>query len=553
MRVIVTVLLLCLAAMGPALAAHTQSSNGRTASFDHKTGNEWWVEVVVTGSPSSVSARDDGGGWVLLEKKSWGAWAKSFHIEPGNRVQFRAAWSDGAVVESCWFTHPAGVEECAATPPPPPPPMNGTFAFTHGGGNEWWVEAKVSPRPAAVEAMDTGGAWVPLAFKSWGEWAASFHVEAGNQVKFRARTDGGAWVESCWFTHPAGVAQCGTPPPPTATWPTEGSFVKYVARAGERVPGYDEEYEVNVTYTYTNGAWQRACEGWRRQTIGDPEEPDHYEEERILVTEPAAPPKVTKNATTPGGWAVVPGVGCIWGDAEGTVFGPVRSTVTRAGSGVDVVSYKVEHEPIWPALDGGAWDATLGLVLGYGSSGSYSGSGGRLVDTDAPLTTAPPARASWPFEGSFARYRGTQDGGGSFDALYQFSSGAWTLECTVRNADGSIREVRVSDNAPFHGPTAGFAVGDDVYLPLPEWWCDVATWDNVYVERQQSESTRRNGAAYTARVWYADEDDDAAGGGADPDRDYDVWWDTRTGLYVEWDHNEYQGWLTDTDAPLARG
>lgn len=110
-----------------------------------------------------------------------------------------------------------------STPPPPPPPPptepTGDVTFTHGGGNEWWVEVKVSPKPEAVQAMDTNGAWVSLAFKDWGEWAGSFRIEPGNPVKFRA-SHGGAWSESCWFTHPGGVSQCGTTTPP----PTSGTF-----------------------------------------------------------------------------------------------------------------------------------------------------------------------------------------------------------------------------------------------------------------------------------------------------------------------------------------
>ena len=106
-------------------------------------------------------------------------------------------------------------------PEPDPDPVDpGAVTFTHGGGNEWWVEVKVSPMPQAVQAMDTNGAWVSLAFKDWGEWAGSFRIEAGNQVKFRA-SHNGVWTESCWFTHPAGVSQCGTNPNPD---PQPGTF-----------------------------------------------------------------------------------------------------------------------------------------------------------------------------------------------------------------------------------------------------------------------------------------------------------------------------------------
>lgn len=101
----------------PGVAAnHAQSESGRVVVFDHRTGNEWWVEVNLfgqdAGSVAAVEAQDTNGPWVALQKKSWGPYAASFHIEPGNQVRFRATWAGGAQVESCWFTHPAGAEQC---------------------------------------------------------------------------------------------------------------------------------------------------------------------------------------------------------------------------------------------------------------------------------------------------------------------------------------------------------------------------------------------------------------------------------------------------------
>ena len=148
----------------------------------------------------------DGGSWRPLELKSWGDWAKSYHAPAGSVVEFRAR-SGTEYDHSGKYRWPSG--EPVTEPSAPSAPT-----FTHGGGNEWWVEVKVEPKPAAVEAMDTGGSWKALEFKSWGEWAGSFRIEPGHQVRFRALA-GGAWTESCWFTHPQGAAQCGgsTPPP----------------------------------------------------------------------------------------------------------------------------------------------------------------------------------------------------------------------------------------------------------------------------------------------------------------------------------------------------
>src|SRR5688572_10140887 len=110
---------LLLAFVPPTFANHPQAAHGDVVAFDHKTGNEWWVEVVLaggaSGSVSGVQAMDTGGAWVPLKKESWGAWAASFHIEPSHQVRFRATWSGGDQAESCWFTHPAGVEQCGSS------------------------------------------------------------------------------------------------------------------------------------------------------------------------------------------------------------------------------------------------------------------------------------------------------------------------------------------------------------------------------------------------------------------------------------------------------
>src|SRR5688572_22057901 len=48
-------------------ANHTQTGSGKTIVFDHRTGNEWWVELILTGasasSVSKVESMDTGGAW----------------------------------------------------------------------------------------------------------------------------------------------------------------------------------------------------------------------------------------------------------------------------------------------------------------------------------------------------------------------------------------------------------------------------------------------------------------------------------------------------------
>ena len=103
----------------PTTANHLQTVGSESVAFDHIKGNEWWVEVRLTGQTGSISnvqAQDVNSPWTSLSLNPWGVYAGSFHIEPGNQVRFRAS-IDAVVITSCWFTHPAGVEMCEPQPP----------------------------------------------------------------------------------------------------------------------------------------------------------------------------------------------------------------------------------------------------------------------------------------------------------------------------------------------------------------------------------------------------------------------------------------------------
>jgi len=96
------------------------------------------------------------------------------------------------------------------------------------GGNEWWVEAVLSGGASgsvqSVDAMDTGGPWTAMTHHpEWGSWAASFHIEPGHQVRFRANWAGGEQAVSCWFDHPSGVEHCPTGTTTTSTTTTTTS------------------------------------------------------------------------------------------------------------------------------------------------------------------------------------------------------------------------------------------------------------------------------------------------------------------------------------------
>lgn len=78
-----------------------------SVTFTPKNGNEWWVQVAVSGAPVKVEAMDTGGPWTTLTLRSWGDWATSFHVETGHLVQYRATFANGTVAQSCAYAHPS--------------------------------------------------------------------------------------------------------------------------------------------------------------------------------------------------------------------------------------------------------------------------------------------------------------------------------------------------------------------------------------------------------------------------------------------------------------
>lgn len=255
---VVTVSMLLLSSVGTAGAMHPQAvgSTSNAVAFDHLKGNEWWVEVVVSGykecDPATrVLGRDEGGSWVELRRPSWGGpcglFVGSFHIERGHRVQFRAEYADPAGVESCWFTHPDGVEQCGD-------PFDATFTLVKG--NEWWVQTQVTPnaghRVGAVDVRLDAGVWKPLKLQTWGvrDWAASYHIPDGTVVQFRGTSTGGAtdpsscyqWIPPQTGGQDAAVTACPSSVPFDASFTNvKGNdwWVEVTVKANEPLAGVD--------------------------------------------------------------------------------------------------------------------------------------------------------------------------------------------------------------------------------------------------------------------------------------------------------------------------
>ena len=192
-----------------------------TVEFDHAGDNEWWVEFEArAGNGDSIFI-----GWAQVEgsatwhymqsaansyerqQQGWGKFEpdQSFQVPPGKRVRFAVGMTDGSSdavaqqVVSCWFTHPAGSEQCDQAPP------STTFdpPFTGFRGNEWWVQANVGTNQHCISQVDVrsnNGAWMPLGKRSWGPfaWAGSYHFPQGSILQMRATAcDGRTDLSSC--------------------------------------------------------------------------------------------------------------------------------------------------------------------------------------------------------------------------------------------------------------------------------------------------------------------------------------------------------------------
>jgi hypothetical protein len=181
-------------------------------SFDSLGGNEWWVEVQLGGSYDLFGApevRDTDGQWSYMEHPSWagpGLYALSYHVEPGHQVKFRLTYKDDLRL-SCWFTHPAGVENCDGSE---------TFAATFKpGGDADHIRVTVTAnQPLSYVNWNVDGSYLPNGMTALpggtstvGTYAntGSPHVPDGTLLRFSAGSSDQwtAGVESGCFQWPA--------------------------------------------------------------------------------------------------------------------------------------------------------------------------------------------------------------------------------------------------------------------------------------------------------------------------------------------------------------
>lgn len=225
---------------------HTQSATqggaNFTVQFDHDGDNAWWVEVLTkTSTGDSVVAMEvraeSSATFRGLQNKGivngWTKWGPetAFQIPSGDRVLFRAHLVDGttgsgAVIDSCWFTHPAGVEQCGNPPPPPPPPTSwqvtpmGTAGISSGSGdmavsdvdNDGRRDVTIATRNG-VYVFEKGTTWqgervgtltsmaAVAAGDGNGDGSNEIYAMSNNNL-VRYTNTGGVWVEAILATFP---------------------------------------------------------------------------------------------------------------------------------------------------------------------------------------------------------------------------------------------------------------------------------------------------------------------------------------------------------------
>ncbi|HUR24742.1 MAG TPA: hypothetical protein VM327_01860 [Candidatus Thermoplasmatota archaeon] len=502
-------LALLLAFVPPALANHPQIAHGDVVVFDHKSGNEWWVEVVLSGgasgSVSGVQAMDTGGPWTTLPKQDWGAYAASFHIEPGHQVRFRALWSGGDTADSCWFTHPAGLEQCgtsSSSSSSSTSTSGGAFDATFSGvkGNNWWVETRViANQPlAGVDArVNCAGAWRPLALKDWGAWAASFNVPSGAKVDFRARGTSGATDLSGGYTWTAATptTPCGGSSTTTSTPPPPPAF----------------------TASFTN---IKGNEWWVETTVAG-NQPLAGVDARLGCSQGAG----SWNPLTLRSWGA-------WAGSLHILPGTHVDFRARSTSGATDLS---NNAYIWP----------------------------QATPTDS-------CDHPWPRVSSFADIQ-FRDETRSYDGGEQYyraqglvhvvwTGSAWDGTCAQRvtrmdtaGVWSNVTETYAWDRAPPKGQLP-VTVGGVADLQTVSGGCNLSAWlDQPVVGRETRTFSLRTSSGDLMPI--------DAYHGYDSDIGYfqDAWWDARLGLMLNWDSHSSsayhssngEGWLLDTDARLT--
>ncbi len=528
----------------PSDANHVQTTTTGapfTAQFVHGGDNAWWVEVEIKpggdGVMNMVHTQVEGSSTLYpmksvandyaRQQQGWLKFApeQAFNVPAGKRVMFWAGFTGSGAADtvlSCWFTHPAGVEQCdggtsssststsgtssssstttsasSTTTTSSPPPFDATFTGVRG--NEWWVQAQVATNGPSIAKVDVHlyangawGSWMPVARQSWG-WGSSYHIVQGTVVQLRATaTDGRTDLSSCrqWIPAPntdAAIVAC---------------------------PGTVAPFDATFTGVKGNEWWVQANVAGNRPIAG--------------------------------------------------------------------VSVRVECTPYWTPLtkqSWGGWTASFHIPANsrldfqaHTADWASDGSGGYGWTAAGPIDPCP--QGNWPRQGSYAKYHlssGVCGGGECYHSSavmdMRYREGRWVNTCTITDTHslpdgGSQVTTRTSDNSglvpPYLPPRtqAGAQVRPDAFHTYyggggcSQSW----TYESLAVQGQtdyQSALRDANGQPVTLRAWNARGPGE---GGANIEESH---WDVDTGMVLDVSSNPRmsgQGseWmaLSETDAGL---
>lgn len=180
---------------GSTSSGSTGTTTAPAGAFSGVSGNEWWVQAKVSGSPRSVEARVNGGSWASMSWQSWGAWAVSMRAPTGSTVELKATYGDGTTATAA-YRWPDATPTSGGT-------TTSSFTATFWGvkGNAWWVQTSASgTKPlASVAVRVDGGSWVTLTKYDWG-YAKSVKAPAGSRVEFQATATTGETARSSTYT-----------------------------------------------------------------------------------------------------------------------------------------------------------------------------------------------------------------------------------------------------------------------------------------------------------------------------------------------------------------
>ncbi|GEM_PF-4730464 len=441
--------------------------------------------------------------------------------------------------------------------------VNGwTLTFQSRNGNEWWVEAVVGGASASqvtrVEAMDTGGPWVELTKRAWGSWAASFHVEPGHTVRFRATMPDGTQVLSCAFTHPAGVEQCGAF---AATFTGVGGnewWVQAHVTASLPLAGVDARVD--------GGAWQPlTLRSW-----GDWAASLHVPNGSL----------VELRARSQDGQEDVSGA-YRWPDAtpaQGGAPGFRAGFRPVAGNEWWVETYVDADRPLakvqarieglgWHDLaktSWGSWAASFHVP--EGSLVRFRAIAGDGATNESGLYRWPGATPAgpWPREGSFATFHseaGERSPSGDFAAWdevnvsFAFSRGQWSASCEgwhyESHGEGTpTNRTRILSTVPGAPPTGPprTSAGANVTVQALTGCDDGWPWGNLTVQGPATRATNQSGQPVAASGWR---------GAFEPEcqcQSAEATWSDASGVTLAWSFSGLttwqRGWLKDTDSPL---